>query len=166
MAAKRCLESYDEDQEPPLRYSRGDNNNTQHKTTENLLRLIQTVDEMKKHKSTKLLKLINEVRSRSEPPAEPIFEIDQFINNSEQSDMVSEAGPEPIFDFDQFINSEQSDMVSEAAPEPIFDFDQFINSEQSDMVSEAAPEPIFDFDQFINSQQSGELSESRLYPIF
>ncbi len=143
MAAKCCLESYDEDQAPPLRYSRGDNNRfqSQHKTTENLLRLIQTVDEMKKHKSTKLLKLINEVRSRSEPPPEPIFEIDQFINNSEQSDMVSEAGPEPIFDFDQFIN----------------------NSEQSDMVSEAAPEAIFDF---INSQQSGELSESRLYPIF
>ncbi len=62
MAAKRCRESCDEEQGPPLRCSRDDHSiQTQQNTTENLLRLIQTVDEMKKNKSARLLKLINEV---------------------------------------------------------------------------------------------------------
>ncbi|KAL0148364.1 hypothetical protein M9458_056344, partial [Cirrhinus mrigala] len=138
--------------------SRG-NHNDQQSTTEKLLQLIQTVEEMKKHKSARLLQLINTVRSRAEPPPEPIFDSEQFVN-SQHAGEVAEAPPEAIFDFDQFVNSQYAGEVAEAPPEAIFDFDQFVNSQHTGEVAEAPPEPIFDFDfdleQFVNSQQIGE----------
>ncbi len=143
MAAKRCRESCDEEQGPPLRCSRDDHSiQTQQNTTENLLRLIQTVDEMKKNKSARLLKLINEVRSRSELP------------------------PEPFFDFEQLVNSQQIDEVADSPPETFFDLEHFVNSQQIDEVPDSPPEPFFHFEHFVNSQQTDDASEPRLYPIF
>lgn len=88
MAATRCRELCDGEQDPPLRSNRDDNFQNQQNTTEKLLRLIQTVDEMKKHKSSKLLKLINVVRSRAEPPPEPAFDFEQFVNSQQTGEGV------------------------------------------------------------------------------
>ncbi len=129
MAAKRCRESCDEEQGPPLRCSRDDHSfQTQQNTTENLLRLIQTVDEMKKNKSARLLKLINEVRSRSELPPEPFFDFEQLVN-SQQIDEVPDSPPEPFFDFEHFVNSQQIYDASEPGLYPIFE--PFVNSRQT-----------------------------------
>lgn len=83
MAAKRCRESCDGEQDPPLRCNRDDNFQNQQNTTEKLPRLIQAVDEMKKHKPSKLLKLINVEQSRAEPPPEPVFDFEQFLNSQQ-----------------------------------------------------------------------------------
>ncbi|XP_059395371.1 uncharacterized protein LOC132127485 [Carassius carassius] len=92
MAAKRCRESCDGEQDPQLSCNRDDNFQNQQNTTEKLLRLIQTVDEMKKHKPSKLLKLINAVQSRAEPPQQPVFDFEQFLNSQQ---LGAGAGTQP-----------------------------------------------------------------------